>query len=316
MSSRQTRYPDKQKAGRSPVSTPNLRARQEPDRNLFPPQPSEWLFSCVQVTHWRLNTPDHFVPSLINFSEYGSNSSGSRLNLGTSPLQSQLSQLTTHPTNEFLSATTNAYQAPFTHFQNGRSSNVGYDPCIHGYGPSANWEGPFGDPTTYPITVNRTHICPYLEAYQINDVLKFVSYLARDTSTHNYPRIQVTHHGQRPVNSGSAPRAQLQSEIYIENLGNERTVVGLQPPVTRGHSPASSQNSYPPSPSVISDDHSFLNHNSSGSSSTTARDRNGTLRCSTCDRTFARRSRLETCQNNHKGLKPHVCSGACGKLGW
>jgi hypothetical protein len=133
----------------------------------------------------------------------------------------------------------------------------------------------------------------------------FLSHLAHDTSTLNHPRTQVTHtYGEHPVNS----RAQLPPKFYIESLGNERASVGQQPPVTKGHSPSSSQNSFPPSPSVTSDDHSF--------NSATMRDVHGGFRCSTCGRAFARMSRLENCQNKHKGLKPYMCSGTCGRVKW
>jgi hypothetical protein len=139
----------------------------------------------------------------------------------------------------------------------------------------------------------------------MNDVLKFISHLAHDTSPFNQPRTQFTHnYGQCPVN----PRAQLPPGIYIENLGNERAAGGRRPPVTRGHSPSSSQDSCPPSPSVISDDRSF--------NSATAHNRNGGFPCFTCGRKFTRKSRLENCRNMHEGIKPYKCSGACGGPEW
>jgi hypothetical protein len=39
-------------------------------------------------------------------------------------------------------------------------------------------------------------------------------------------------------------------------------------------------------------------------------------RCTTCLRRFDRESRLENCQNQHSGIKPHECFGVCGTVGW
>jgi len=39
-------------------------------------------------------------------------------------------------------------------------------------------------------------------------------------------------------------------------------------------------------------------------------------RCTTCQKTFDRASRLENCRNGHSSLKPHRCLSACGCRKW
>lgn len=38
--------------------------------------------------------------------------------------------------------------------------------------------------------------------------------------------------------------------------------------------------------------------------------------CSFCKKTHDRQDRLESCENGHKGRKPHICGGKCGDPDW
>jgi hypothetical protein len=42
----------------------------------------------------------------------------------------------------------------------------------------------------------------------------------------------------------------------------------------------------------------------------------GKFKCSICGKSFARRQRLEACENDHKKMKPYACQSLCGEPNW
>lgn len=40
------------------------------------------------------------------------------------------------------------------------------------------------------------------------------------------------------------------------------------------------------------------------------------FKCTVCGKTFARKQRLEACQNKHQGERPYICGGLCGVKPW
>jgi hypothetical protein len=54
----------------------------------------------------------------------------------------------------------------------------------------------------------------------------------------------------------------------------------------------------------------------SATAPSTNQDQRAKFACGVCSRTFNIRSRAETCQFNHVGIKPFACNGACGLEDW
>jgi hypothetical protein len=54
----------------------------------------------------------------------------------------------------------------------------------------------------------------------------------------------------------------------------------------------------------------------SATAPSTSQDQQAKFACGVCSRAFNIRSRAETCQFNHVGIKPFVCNGACGLVDW
>jgi hypothetical protein len=40
------------------------------------------------------------------------------------------------------------------------------------------------------------------------------------------------------------------------------------------------------------------------------------FQCKYCGKGFARRQRLEACENEHRGERPYVCDASCGREDW